>query len=57
MANIQIKQSANIEKGDGWNPAYLKKTIGRETVEASRTGSMWKKYKYNSETDKVEEMK
>ena len=57
MANIQIKQEANIEKGDGWNPAYLKKTIGRETVEASRSGSMWKKYKYDVDQEKVVEVK
>ncbi len=57
MANIQIKQSANIEKGDGWNPAYLKKTIGRETVEASRKGSMYKRYRYNEETKEIEEIK
>ena len=56
MPANHTKRKVEAEPGDGWSPQYLKKTLGRETIQASRKGSMYKKYGYNKETKEIEEI-
>ena len=56
MASIRVREEVSTDKGDGWDPGYLKGRLGREYVNSKRSGSMWKKYGVNPETGNVEEI-